>query len=334
MKKLAMILSLACIASADPMPGMPLNEASTTLLKSARIETGKSWDISFNVAFNEYYVAEEGLVLAEQFSTTAIPTMPVVAFDYDYHPGFQLGFTLNTPYDKWAIAGEYLYVRATNQVSATAAEDSSIFSNLTFANDLFNNFLSELSANWSLGVDLADLYLTRPFYAGKNWTVAPLLGLRTGWVREYLHALCVASPLTTAVFNANSWSIGPRAGFQSNWLLGKGFSFFGNLAASLLYTQYSKLTGKNSAPGSDLGTIHDNHSSSLSPNLDTGLGVRWGSYFSGQDYYFDLSAAYNFYVFFAQRQISMLSAMAGSFSSGSPGKLYFHGLSIATSFCF
>ena len=330
MKKIAMILAvgIARFASAETLPGMPLDHACSGLLKSARIETQNDWDFSFNLAFNEYYVVQEGLALAAPLGFTE--SSPV-AFDFKYHPGFQVGFTLNTPYDGWTFAGDYLWVRASNHVSGTAPGDDSFFDAFAFGS--IDNFVNPLTAKWTLSMDLADLYLVRPFYFGTAWTVDPFFGFRGGWIRQYLHVVGIfGSPLQSS-FKSGAWLLGPRGGFQSNWLLGKGFSLFGNLSASLLYTRYTTLAGKNQQD-SVLLVATENGANGLTPNIDTGLGVKWGAHFSGQPAYIDFSAAYNFSVFFSQGQIGYLATTMNTTGNGSAGRLYLHGVSLATSLFF
>ena len=343
MKKLTTILvlgaaNLAMAASAPmaPLPGMPLDQAPSGLLKNARIEPEHSWDISFNAAFNEYYVAQDGLGLS--LSNNGVNQQgPIIAFDFSYHPGFQVGFTLNTPYDDWVIVGEYLWLRSSNHLSATALPGGFLFSTITFPGGGLSNFFYQLEAKWSLGMDLADLSLSRSFYLGTAWTMESFFGLRGGRIRQYLHATELDGPDETASilqasFKSNAWAIGPMAGMQSNWLLGQGFSFFGNLSASLLYMHYTTISDKNQQTTSLLlGT--NNNSNSLSPNLDTGLGLKWGSYL-GRSFYLDFSAAYNFSVFFSQDQIMSLNALFGAIAGRSPGRLYVHGVSLASGLAF
>ena len=330
------------------MSGEPLYgpQPPATILKNARMETGDSWDCRFSVAFNEYYVTQEGNAVASLASVEGLldngyydSLGSIVDFDYQYHAGFQAGLSVNTPYDKWMIGANYLWLRAHSNVSSTPPAGYAYASSY-FAYGM--QVVSSVSGTWNLGMDLLDLYLNRPFYAGTKWTVEPVFGLRGGWIRQAMH---LATGPTTydnvssgvyqrAIFRSNSWLIGPRGGLQSNWLLGCGFSLFGDLSASLLYTRYPTLSTRSTGGGGVLilGT-HDGYSA-LTPNLDTGMGLRWGSYFSGQRYYFDFSAAYNFSAYFSQNQLMSLNAVLQNTPGFSPGNLYMHGVSVETSFLF
>ena len=190
-----------------------------------------------------------------------------------------------------------------------------------------------------MGLDLADLFLTRPYYLGRDWTVQPFFGLRAGWIRQYFDVsgtVIGSSPWYSqeTAMNTNCWGIGPRAGLQTNWLLGMGFSLFGDMSASLLYTRYTtiSLRNTNTDGGSVVGTNNDFNA--VRPNVDAGLGVRWGSYFTNQKYYFDISAAYNFLVFFSQNEMATFASVLSPFTGSSPGDLSINGVSIQTSFLF
>ena len=321
-----------------PTPsGMPLSDPQPlpSILKSARMETGDAWDYKFTFAFNEYYATEEGIEIATRGDLVdgyLNPLGAVAAFDFDYHPGFQLGFIVNTPYDKWSIGAEYLWFRSHSHSSENAPGSNFYFSPF-FNGDFEITSMKSFKADWKLGIDLLDFYVARPFYAGMKWSVEPLFGLRGGWVRQYFH-IAGKDAEQQAVLKSNAWMIGPRGGLQSNWLLGAGFSLFGDLSASLLYTKYPTISVRDADPSGSASHGTYNGYSSLTTNLDTGLGVRWGSYFSNQSYYFDLSAAYNFSVFFSQNQPFALNATLQNISGFSPGNLYLHGVSIETSILF
>lgn len=346
MKKIALILalSLAGITSADPLPGMPLDQSPSGLLKNSRTESGDRWDFSFYGAFNEYYVGQEGLGLA--FASSIIGLTPIgqiLQMEFSYHPGFQCGFTVNTPFDSWIFGGDYLWIRSHNKIFQNAPTGGNLFSNLEFDSGELANFLVSLSATWKTGIDLIDLQLSRSYYMGAAWTLEPMFGFRGGWIREYLHSvsnvLSGGSNQLQTTYKFHSWNIGPRAGFQTSWLMGRGFSFFGNLSGSLLYTRYTTISAKNLQSTTFL-FANNNSKGSLTPNIDTGLGIDWGIFSDGDLKHFDLSAAYNFSVFFSQNQLQAIGGVAGNGpyagtnGSSSPGKLFFHGVSIAASFLF
>ena len=342
-------ISLAPKNSNQPvLSGELLSEPQPfAILKNARFETGDRWDYRFNLAFNEYYATEEGMttaILCVESGDYINPSGPVSLFDLDYHPGFQFGFLLNTPYDKWSLGAEYLWFRSHSHSSGSAHGDN------FYVSPFFNNGLvtgvSSFNASWKLGIDMIDLYLVRPFYASLKWTVEPSFGLRAGWIRQSFHIATQpaigddygAYPQESAL-GSNAWMIGPRGGLQSNWLLGFGFSFFGDLSASLLYTRYPTIafhaSNGSGVPDDKISSIANiNGYSTLSPNIDTGLGVKWGSYFSGQNYYFDLSAAYNFSVYFGQNQPFYLNSILEVVPGSAAGNLYLHGVSISTSLLF
>jgi hypothetical protein len=270
------------------------------------------------------------------YSSYLEPVGQIVALDFGYHPGFEAGFTLNTPYDKWVLGGDYLWVRAQTQASATAT--GSIYYQGTSA---LEDLLAAVKATWNVGLDLADLYLARPFYLGKNWTVEPCFGLQGGWIRQSLQitetpnaAAATAWTSQQRTLRSNCWGIGPSGGFQTNWMLGKGVSLFGNLSASLLYTNYTTLSQKTTLSTGKVSRGSNNGWNSVKPNLNTGMGVQWGTYFSDQDYYFNLSAAYNFMVFFAQNEISAFAGFLLGSSGISPGNLFLHGVSVSASLLF
>jgi hypothetical protein len=325
----------------SPQPfesGMPIqeNQFPAGYNHSARIESGDCWDCTFRVAFNEYYAVQDGMAIAAtSFLDSARQTGSVVNLDFNYHPGFELGMNVNTPFDHWVLEGKYLWFRSHSNVSKSVTADLSLTSPFVIA--LGASYVS-ISANWNLGIDFADLVAARPYYSGTRWTVEPFVGLRGGVIRQYVHfsgtQLDPELPIVQSSVKSHSWLVGPCGGIDTNLLLGAGFSLTANLSTSLLYTRYTTLSVKSSETSGALAYQSDNGISTVTPNFDTGLGIKWGSYFSSQKYFFDLSAVYNFRAFFSQNQLMALIASSNTGVGFSAGNLYLHGVSIATSFTF
>ncbi len=351
LKSLLTLLGAAASVMAQPNTAkkdtMPTNNPSvSSYSKSARTEIGNAWDVQFFAAFNEYYLSQDGMELAVHsnsnnpfYPSTVESTGALVSLDTKYHPGFSAGFTLNTPFDQWVLTGDYLWARSHTSGSSSATSPDFLFAITT--NVSFQDFLSSLQANWKVGMDLFNLDLSYPFYLGKKWMITPTFGIMSGWIRQYFHTsalqITTTDPAVQLSLKSNSWMIGPTAGFENCWLLGQGFSLFGNMSASVLYTRYTTLNFKNrnTATSADWKIVASLDGwNAVHPYLDAGMGVKWGSFFHCNKYYVEFSAAYNFMTFFAQNQMMPLVQNTNTISSYAPGNLYMHGVSIEGSFLF
>ncbi len=348
MKKLNLLLTLGIVAlSAEEQvefepsfhSGMPLpKEYSIPIIsKSTREENSLRFSVSAN--FNEYQAIVDSMELAFPSNTldgfypgSSPPEGSIVTFDFDYHPGFQVGFVLDTPYDTWSFGGGYFWFRGHSHGSVKPATNTYYISPV-FPGP-FANFLNSIEADWDLDIDMIDIYLERAYFSGRRLSLNPFLGLRSGWIRQDfdLTATIFSSPsnFQTADSDSRAWMMGPKLGFQSNYLVGKGFSLFGNLATSFLYTRYNTLT-LNYVNNLDETTFLKNSGlNTFRSIMDAGLGINWG--LNGRCRV-NFNAAYNLSVLFAQNMDRTLIAIAG-LTYTAPANLYLSGLSVGASFGF
>lgn len=327
----------------------------------------------FLTASFTYWQAIQGgmeLALPGQ-ATTVVPlagvTQPatgrsVLVQDFEYKPGFQVGIGWSGAQDDWVFYGEYTWVRGTTNTSATApAPDVATINGVAvgpfgvwiptswlpgvYPN---NNVSTTLSSSWEYALDIADVQMSRPFYSGARFVLEPVFGIRGLWIRQDMDITVdligpslVTLPGTSreAHYHSNSWAVGPRAGLNGNWHLGYGLRFIGDASASLLYTRYTDVSQDVDSPDAAALPVRlklDDFSA-LRPNLDFSLGFGWGSYFGCRRFYWDLAATYDFNIFWEQnmmRHLADLTADTLAHPDGAASNLFFHGLTVKTSFEF
>lgn len=348
MKKLnfLLFLSVAGLCAVDEMEfapsfqsGMPLPKEHSIPIISQSTREEDSWKFSFGANFNEYQATADSMELAYPsnlsnglFPSFTIPEGPIIVLDFDYHPGFQVGFILETPYDTWNFGGDYLWFRGHSRGSADLKSNTYYFSPVFVGP--FGNFLNSLDADWHLDIDMIDLYLSRPYFSGEKLNMTPFLGLKGGWIRQNFDLTSIVFATTSNVQTASTqtrvWMIGPELGFQGNFFIGSGFSLFGNLATSLLFARYNTLELEYLNALDESSFLHNNGVSTFRGIMDSGLGINWES--KGK-YKINLNAAYNLAVYFSQIMDRTLVAISTA-QHKAPGNLYLSGLSVGTSFVF
>ncbi len=315
--------------------------------KSALFETRDPAGFSFNAAFNEYAATQDqNEVGYKGSSVNSLPLVPlgsILQFGNNYHPGFRVGLNIDIPFDMWNFGAEYLWYRGGSKIKKTANSTEYFYSPVFIKN--YGLALSSLEADWHLSLNLVDLYLTRPYYSGRKLTVDPLVGLKFFTIKQ--HFDLTADVLDgdwdsqEAKTKSKAWCLGPKIGGQSNYLMGKGFSIFGDLSTALLYTRYTSNSVKISNFVSEPSTYSNNRYGTVRPLLDTGIGLAWKGYFGfgsgayswNKTFYVTLSAAYNFSLFFSQNVSRELVSVAASKLS-TPGNLYLQGVSVGLDFIF
>jgi hypothetical protein len=319
-------------------------------------------------SFTYWFAGEEGLAIAEtgvlNSSTAYFPEKISTLFqESDYKPGFKVG--LGTTIDHETVVRlDYTWYRGKNITHSEVASGtiptagtSAVLSGtkVWIINDWFLQgtpigqalAASQVSSSWKIGLDLIDAVAGRPMYLARSLSINPFAGLRSAFIRQSMHVQMTESaslfstntptnPITSHT-HSHSWSIGPRAGVDAQYLLPYGLRFEGSLAGSLLYTRYKVKHNEDRASlGFNNASLQVSYSgySALRPAAEFGLGMGWGMYFYNQDYHIDFSADYDFMIFWAQNMMRKLldDSLGGTGSASSD--LYLHGLTFTSRFDF
>jgi len=339
MKKLIFVLSCAFPLLGDDTSsisqierGWPLNasQIAAGISKSSRFEISDTWGFGFTAKFNEFSAMQDSMEVA----TT--PYGPVIGFDSDYKPGFNIGFVLNTPYDHFNFSGDYLWFQSKVRLSASSKNQDYLFSPL-FSISPYDLPILSLESSWNLQINVADLTLSRPYYSGKSLSIVPSVGLKTAFIAQdfdlsaIIYNVSISDESTTS--KSTSWGVGPKIGAQSNYLLGYGFTLFGDLSTSLLYTTFTKLHVDYQNSLSQSSYAQNNNANLIQPIIDAAIGFGYGDYLLNDSFYMNLQVSYNFTTFFSQNMMRALVATATS-AQAVPANLYLQGVSVGLSFLF
>lgn len=198
-------------------------------------------------------------------------------------------------------------------------------------------------------MDLFDFEMARCYYVGKQLMFHPFIGIRGVKITQklqahYNHEFTQSQFFQNLSFRqiSNSWGIGPRTGISLDWMLGKGFQMIGASSFDILFTQYTKLNSKqNSTNNNGIITGQNNffvrqkNLNTLKGHYEMDLGFSWGTYWGQNQWYADLSATYNFQVFFNQNMFRRFCDDSSLATTIAPnGNLYIQGLNITARFDF
>lgn len=331
--------------------GLPSNQKcySAAYNAPASISVRNGWDFNFFASFIYWHVSQSGMEVASFPSTANAAPASVVkggAYqpDFKYKPGFKVGFGFDTNYDDWTGFVEYTWMHQTTTNTSTNTLFTANSIDAWNAGLVSYDAFTTVSSKWKMNLDMLDAAFSRPFYQGTQLTVAPYAGMRGLWIRERLNLTMndTVRPLNiNSQYSQNqshSWAVGPMMGTRGHWLLGAGFRFDGDANAALLYTQYTKianrqqrLTDNVSATSTTINTFHDLNE--LRAMAGMGVGLGWGSYLDGQNYYFDLSARYDFNILWDQNVMARFVNVMNH-TNGTSGDLYLHGLTLSARFDF
>jgi hypothetical protein len=219
--------------------------------------------------------------------------------------GFKVGLGLNLFHDGWDLYSQYTWLQPDNSTGLTHT--------LPIETSTLSLGYTSASAHWSFHFNTLDLELGRNFYLSQFLTMRPFIGLKGTWQKQdtrshyyNTNGFDVASSVNiTGPYNVHQrnhvWGLGTRGGFDISWYLSKNWSVFGNMAWTALWTNYTKLTRKDTVDNTD-GTGNGN--SPVQVNLarnnyytvrwigESELGLRWETWFSDDNYHFAVQAGW------------------------------------------
>lgn len=322
----------------------------------ARYDVQGSWDFYFQGDFVYMQAIEENLTYAVSTSdaqaNTENPPLNGKIFspDFEWHPGFRIGFGGYTEHDDWGVFVEWMHYVSKQNTTTTAQGSGSLYMTQSVnVNDTDQSAL-KASNTYSLAFNCIDLNLDRPYYVGKKLTFDTFVGLRGAWLNQRYNTQydtvveggTTQRGTTQTLSSYDNWAIGPRVGVNTKWLIGSGFRLFGNAAGSLLFTdwdvsktitnssQAGSLTGRN--VNQDLMSVKDDGVYGIRPNMNLALGFAWGTYFADSTWHVDMELGYEFNQWWGQNQnlVSADGQERGTFLTG--GDLAIHGATFTLRF--
>lgn len=334
----------------------------------ARVEVRGSWDIYTTGSFIYWQARQENMELGiisdytAPFSGGQLPLQSptvstIIQPNAYYKPGFKFGLGVNLDWDNWDAYAEYTWFHGTTNTgvspliaspltSATAGQANYLFPKQATPSAAGTTSIFYNSANqtWNLKMDFLDISMARSSYSGTKLSVRPFFGARGAWIRQNVIDLYNGNSGdsdSNAHWNVNvnrslaSWGVGPRAGFESNWMMGYGFRVLGNGSADMLYTRYdvrgTYLRNDVSNPNhiASYAKFSGDHLDTLRAHANLELGLGWGSYFDNNNWHIDLSASYGYQVFWDQNMFPNFNddVQLANFTVPN-GNLYIHGLNL------
>jgi hypothetical protein len=333
-------LSLSAETFRDPrLPDMGrplgLDDIESGISKSARFELREGFGFGLNVNFKELSLFQDNFQVAYLSNSSKNPIGDVYRFQTKYAPGVEVGFVFNMPYDHWNLNGEYFWY-SVYQHFLKPNVNSNLYYSPIFSLSPYDNLLNRLDARRDIYLNVADLYLSRPFYSGRNVTIEPKLGLKSVIIKQKfsIDSDVQGSLISqSAITKSRSWAIGPKLGFLGNFLLGGGVSIFSDISTSILYSTFCSSKLKYSSTNRPISKASNRGYNLLEPVLDSSIGLTFGGYVMNNSFYVNMKAAYNFSAYFAENVSRALVATATS-RQAAPGNLYTQGASIGFNFAF
>jgi hypothetical protein len=324
----------------------------------ARIDVRNSWDYFISGSYIYWQPRQDGLELAREISAPEVEGWTVendtlVHMDFDYHSGFKVGTGANFERDDWSLEFEYTRLYTIDHKNRTLSSDPldlllhylmPFWNAVTLTQDIgTGDGTFYAKARWKLHFNILDGILARSHYVGTKLSFKPYIGLRAGWIHQRYRANYTYSHeyvedyyniYLRSHYKSQSWLLGARIGLDTNWHFGEGFRLFGDTAASLFYQRFKTNVNTIRDENEEADVAFSNYTMKekegyLNPNFEIALGLGWGSYFCDDNWHIDLSAAYEFHIFWDQNMMRKLLDYNNYAADPTPGDLILHGLTVS-----
>jgi len=206
---------------------------------------------------------------------------------FEYDPGIRLGFGVKTCYD-WDIFVQWTYLNSKHADSLT--DENGLVS------EYIHNTFTHIHSTWRLKYNMIDVEIGRAFHGARTLSIKPFIGLRGGWLRQKGHNKADGvyglptdfSVPGETIGKEKTWLVGPRTGLDIDYFFGNtGLSFYGNLAAALLYAEAdSVIIGWNTRVATGDFEMTDRYAfkfDDLKATLQVAFGLSWGDFVDEQD---------------------------------------------------
>ena len=224
--------------------------------------------------------------------------------EWDWRPGFRVGFGFYSNYDSWNLDVNWTYLRMKADANADNGATGVLLPLFLppLAAVTRPNYTSA-SSRWSGDYNTMDIMIGKPYHVSRYFTSNPQFGIRAGWIDQDYHVRYFDANLSKQnVFLKNDfWGVGLRGYYEGNFLLGSGWYIYGKAAFSLLYGKFD--ISQNCENNNSLQEYKlEDSFYSVQPNAELGMGFSWGKYMNKGQYLVSVKVGYEFHHWWDQNQ--------------------------------
>lgn len=266
-----------------------------------------------NVGGTEYAYTDS----SPQASFPVNGSMQDIDFDWDW--GVKVGVGYNFAHDNWESNLVFTYFSSNESDSVQAGAASSVvplkgsadlgFSGLPF------DYCTQGTSKFKFLYDNLDLDLARNYFVSGNLSLRPHFGLKNTWLNLEQTVQYTGGALVNSTFSnkdkSKFWGIGPSAGVNTKWYLCSGFSLFGDIGGSLLWSYFQvNHAESNSADATrDSLKIRANMHRFV-PTAEIMIGISYDSYMNDNKQHINVSLGWDTIYYWRANQMLTIDDFA------------------------
>jgi hypothetical protein len=255
---------------------------------------------------------------------------------FDFQSGFRVGLGVHLPCDYWDIYVNYTHFNPSGSQSA----HGSFYPLFLFRGSsvLQGPNVNESHAHWEIEFQNADVGIGRWFYVAKTLAFRPFFGLKGAWIDQDAHIRYAGGFIPIGqtfhtYFKNDFKGAGPLIGIESSWLIGAGFSFFGDFGTALIAGHFNNKQKQHQLNGAEVIDLN-NAFNLVSPTVQIIAGLAWDRNFNRDQCHFGLSAGFESQYWWEQNQTEQFTDADLPIYVREKGALAFYGLALRGRFDF
>lgn len=222
--------------------------------------------------------------------------------EWDWRPGFRVGFGFYTNYDAWNVDFNWSYFRM--KAGAECKEEGTgTLKGLFLPPQAATTSIPHASARWGGDCNCLDLMIGKPYYVSRYFVSNPMFGIKAAWIdQDFLVRYFINDIKRTVTHKNDFWGIGFRGFYEGDFLLGSGWSLFGKAAFALLFGKF------DTSQQADTARVLVNYKTedafyTVKPNAEVGFGFSWSDFFHKNQYKIALKVGYEFHYWWNQNHL-------------------------------
>lgn len=256
--------------------------------------------------------------------------------EFDFQSGFRVGLGVHLPYDLWDIYVSY--TRFTPHASESVR--GPFYPLFLFQGTGISQGanVAQAQAHWKIEFQNVDIEIGRAFYIAKTLVFRPFFGMKGAWIDQdakirYEGGFIPTGQTFQTHFKNDFKGAGPLLGIQSHWLIGAGFSLFGDFAAALILGHFDNEQKQDQLDGAEVVDLNSDFNL-VSPTLQLAIGVAWDRNFNRDRWHCGLSVGFESQSWGGQNQTEQFTDKDLPIYVREKGDLALYGLTLKARFDF
>ncbi|NGX36416.1 MAG: hypothetical protein K1000chlam1_01262 [Candidatus Anoxychlamydiales bacterium] len=266
--------------------------------------------------------------------------------EWDWRPGFRVGFGTNNTFDQFNIDIHWTYIRIKANAQANNITGSGDFLPLFLPpiTNLNTFMLEDASARWSGDFNTIDISLGKGYHVSRYFISNPKFGVRAAWIDQdmtFRYSFMTGDLNGVKVTAKNDyWAAGLLAGYDGQFIASKNWSIYAKTLFSLLFgkfdiSQHAAWRTISTGPSSPQSYDVEDSFYSIQPNAELGAGLAWSRSLNKGEHLLSIKVGYEFIHFWDQNQLRRFFDLdPASNDTVSRGDLSFNGFQFAINLDF